>query len=128
MRFAHADAGRRAARLTRCCCSGWHHAFANPLASSAEDFETKRQRINRLQEGQPFGEVRAPRARRVQLGPNADACCHVGRALHAAHVPCDGRGVQDTGEHAATRLQSDAGCQLTGLRHSGSRHTRCLLT
>ena len=63
----------RASWLTSNGCTGWHQAFADPLASCAEDFETKQQRINHLQEGQPFGEVRTLSRACARLDPKAAA-------------------------------------------------------
>lgn len=97
-------------------CAGWHNAFADPLASCAEDFETKRQRINRLQEGQPFGEVRASRVHAARLGPKANARCAAGRALHAAHLSRHGGGVQGTGEGTSGFVRARLGVVLTRRR------------
>jgi hypothetical protein len=98
---------RRARRMLTCSLrAGWHQAYADPLNGSVLDFETKQQHIHKLQEGQPFGEVRA-----------ATACCqvvpyvradhaprrarHVGRAPHDAFVQSAGGGVQGAGAPAA---------------------------
>ena len=120
-------------RLTnfRRCCAGWHHAFADPLASCTEDFETKRQLINRLQEGQPFGEVRAARALRASLGPKAESRPgDAGRPPHAAHVSRHGRGVPDAGAHTGCRVHASLVLLLTenAVSRSGRLRTRCPLT
>ena len=67
---------------------GWSNEFADPLAGSSQQVETKRQQIHRLQEGRPFGDVRAPAAQR--LAAAAYPVLYPGGALHKGDLQTDG--------------------------------------
>ena len=93
--------------------SGWRRTpFRNPVAGTGLVFETKRQELHRLQEGQPFGDVRGVSAGyAARLGSPRFRASTAGRELHGGGVRAAGARFPSTG--APRALRAGQCCVLT---------------